>query len=53
MLYTLLGRIVWKLGKWFVRRRYRSAGRPALALGALAVAGGVALLAARHASDDD
>ncbi len=53
MLYTLLGRVVWKLGKRFVRRRYGSAGRPAFALGVLAVAGGVALLAARHGHDDD
>jgi len=54
MLYRLLGMAVWHGGKLFLRRRYGSTyvPKPLLAGAALAVAGGVVLLAARHASDD-
>ena len=53
MLYRLLGMAVWHGGKLFLRRRYGSTyvPKPLLAGAALAVAGGVVLLAARRASD--
>lgn len=54
MLYRFLGMAVWHGGKLFLRRRYGSTyvPKPVLAGTALAVAGGVVLLAARHASKD-
>ena len=54
MLYRFLGMAVWHGGKLFLRRRYGSTyvPKPLLAGAALAVAGGLVLLAARHASDD-
>jgi hypothetical protein len=53
MLYRLLGMVVWHGGKYFLRRRYSTyVPKPVLAGAALAVVGGVVLLAARHASDD-
>jgi hypothetical protein len=54
MLYRFLGMAVWHGGKLFLRRRYGSTyvPKPLLAGAALAVVGGVVLLAARHASDD-
>jgi hypothetical protein len=53
--YKLLGMLVWKGAKWFLRRKYGSAmaPKPVLAVGLLLVvfgAVGVAF-AARHASD--
>ena len=47
MIYKLLGMVVWKGGKWFLRRRYGSAKTPkgALAGGAAAlVLAGILLL---------
>ena len=53
MLYRLLGMAVWHGGKLLLRRRYATyVPKPLLAGAALAVVGGVVLLAARHASDD-
>jgi len=52
MLYRFLGMAVWHGGKLFLRRRYGPTYVIAGAALAVAVAGGVALLAARHASDD-
>jgi len=49
MFYKLLGMVVWKAGKYFLRRRYSTyVPVPVLAGAALAVAGGVVLLLVRH-----
>jgi hypothetical protein len=49
MLYRLLGMVVWKGGKWFLRRRYGAAmaPKPLLAGGALLLIAGAVLAAAR------
>jgi hypothetical protein len=54
MFYRLLGMAVWNGGKFFLRRKYGRAyvPKPLLAGAALAVAGGVALLLARHNGSD-
>ena len=53
MFYKLLGMVVWKGGKYFLRRRYSTyVPVPVLAGAALAVAGGVALLVVRHNGSD-
>jgi hypothetical protein len=48
MFYKLLGYLVWNGGKVFLRTRYGSTyvPKPLVAVGALAVVGGVALAAA-------
>jgi hypothetical protein len=56
MLYKLLGMVVWKVGKWFLRGRYGAAmaPKPLLAGGALLllIAGAVLAVArARNGSD--
>ena len=52
MFYKLLGMLVWKGGKWFMRRRYGGPvlSKPVLA-GGLALLVGGALLAARRRVD--
>ena len=52
MFYKLLGMVVWKGAKWFLRRRYGPtyAPKPLLAAGVLAIVAGVAVLAARRES---
>ena len=52
MAYKLLGMLVWKVGKLFLRRRYGAAmaPRPVLVGGVLALVVGVLLLARRGAS---
>jgi hypothetical protein len=54
MFYRLLGMVVWKGAKFFLRRRYGSTyvPKPVLAAAAVAVAGGVALLIVRHVGSD-
>jgi len=53
MLYRLLGIAVWRGGKLLLRRRYSSyLPKPVLAGAAIAVAGGLVLLATRRSSDD-
>jgi hypothetical protein len=54
MFYRLLGMAVWNGGKFFLRRRYGRTyvPKPLLAGAVLAVAGGVALLVARHNGSD-
>jgi hypothetical protein len=54
MFYRLLGMVVWKGAKLFLRRRYGSTyvPKPVLAGAAVAVAGGVALLIVRHSGSD-
>jgi hypothetical protein len=42
--YELLGFVVWKGGKWYVRRRLRGTGTR-MATGALAVGAGAAVVA--------
>jgi hypothetical protein len=55
MLYRLLGIVVWKGGKWFLRRRYGAAmaPKPLLAGGALLLIAGavLALVRARTGAD--
>jgi hypothetical protein len=45
MAYKLLGMLVWKAGKWFLRRRYRTvmAPKPVLAGGLLLAILGIVL----------
>jgi hypothetical protein len=54
MFYRLLGMAVWNGGKFFLRRRYGPTyvPKPLLAGVALALAGGVAVLVARHNGSD-
>ena len=54
MAYKLLGIVVWRGGKWFLRRKYGSAmpPKPVLAGGLLLVIAGV-LLAARQRGGED
>ncbi len=52
MFYRLLGMLVWRGGKWFLRRKYAVARTPlplVAGLGAVAVAG--AVMAVRRRSD--
>jgi hypothetical protein len=53
MFYKLLGMLVWRGGKLFLRRRYGPtyAPKPLVAGGILAVVAVVALAAARRGSD--
>ena len=54
MLYRLLGMVVWKGAKLYLRRRYggRLPSRPLAAIAALFVVGaGAVLLALRHCGD--
>ncbi len=46
MLYTLLGRLVWRIAKLFLRRKYGSTylPKPVIAGGLLAVLAGVLVL---------
>jgi hypothetical protein len=55
MAYKLLGMVVWKGGKWFLRRRYGTAmaPKPVLAGGMLLVIAGVVLAAARQRGGED
>lgn len=55
MFYKLLGMVVWKGGKFALRRRYGSTHvpKPLLAGAVLAAVAGVALLVARHNGSDD
>jgi hypothetical protein len=55
MAYKLLGIVVWKGGKWFLRRKYGSAlpPKPMLAGGLLLVIVGVLLAAARQRGGED
>lgn len=51
--YKVLGFIVWRVGKWYLRRRFPSSGRRNVALagaGALAVLGFGAALASQRRS---
>ena len=52
MFYKLLGMVVWKGAKFFLRRKYGPtyAPKPVLAGAVVAVVAGVALLAARRES---
>jgi hypothetical protein len=54
MFYRLLGMLVWNSFKALLRQKYGRARipKPVLAGAVLAVAGGVALLATRHSSDE-
>jgi UPF0716 family protein affecting phage T7 exclusion len=54
MAYKLLGMVVWRGGKWFLRRRYGTmmAPKPMLAGGALLVIAGI-LLAVRGRGGGD
>jgi hypothetical protein len=53
MFYSLLGRIVWFVAKWYVRRRYGHLRppRPVLASGVLALALAVLLIGQRVHAD--
>jgi hypothetical protein len=54
MFYKVLGMVVWKGGKWFLRRRYGAAmaPKPLLAGGAvLLIAGAVLAARSRNGSD--
>jgi hypothetical protein len=55
MLYRLLGMVVWKGGKWFLRRRYGAAmaPKPLLAGGALLLIAGAVLALARARNGAD
>jgi hypothetical protein len=55
MAYKLLGMVVWRGGKWFLRRRYGTAmaPKPVLAGGLLLVIAGVVLAAARQRGGED
>jgi hypothetical protein len=50
MAYKLLGMVVWRAGRWYLRRRYggRGRGRFGLAAGAAGAAALAAVLAARR-----
>ena len=50
MAYKLLGMVVWKGGRWFLRRKYGSAmaPKPLLAGGLLALLVGAVLVVARQ-----
>jgi hypothetical protein len=50
MFYRLLGMVVWKGAKWFLRRRYGPTHlpRPVLAGAVLAAIGGIALVVTRR-----
>jgi hypothetical protein len=52
MFYKLLGMVVWRGGKFALRRKYGRtyAPKPLLAAGVLAVVAGVAILASRRDS---
>jgi hypothetical protein len=52
MVYKLLGMVVWKGGKWFLRRRYGAAmaPKPLLAGGLVLVIAGIVLAVARQRS---
>ena len=54
MAYKLLGMMVWKGAKWFLRRKYGAAmaPKPVLAAGLLALIAGIALATRRRASGD-
>jgi hypothetical protein len=54
MFYRLLGMAVWNGGKLFLRRKYGRTyvPKPVVAGAVLALAGGVALLLARHNGSD-
>jgi hypothetical protein len=55
MAYKLLGMVVWKGGKWFLRRKYGTAvpPKPVLAGGLLLVIAAVVLAAARQRGGED
>jgi hypothetical protein len=54
MLNKLLGILVWKGGKWYLRRRYGAAMAPrSVLVGGLALVVGGVLLAARHRNGGD
>ena len=49
--YKVLGYLVWKGARWYLRRRFRGAGRKALIIGGagvVAAAGAAALIARRQ-----
>ena len=50
MLYTLLGRLVWKVGKRYLRRRYARGGvpKPVLGLAAAATVGAALVVLKRR-----
>ena len=52
--YKLLGIVVWKGAKWFLRRKYGAAmaPKPLLAGGLLILIAGIVVAAARHRSSD-
>jgi hypothetical protein len=52
MFYKLLGMLVWKGAKFFLRRRYGAtyAPKPLLAAGVIAIVAGVAVLVSRRES---
>jgi hypothetical protein len=53
MFYKLLGMLVWRVAKWFLRRKYGSAAspKPLLAGGLVALLLGAAFLATRRNGD--
>ena len=54
MAYKVLGMVVWRGGKWFLRRRYGAAMAPKPVLaGGLVLAGLAVLLAARGRTSGD
>jgi hypothetical protein len=48
MFYSLLGRVVWFVARWYLRRRYGRVPKPLLAGGVLALLVAVALALRGH-----